>query len=162
MPSLSPPPAPPTRPDDEPALICAIAGNWYAVPLTDVVEVTRSVAVTTPSGDNDAILGYIDFRGDLVPVISARRALTLPERPVSLSDRFVVVRVGSRLTAIQVDAVEGVGAVAVPVDPVASSRSGLAVTRHARASNGSAMLTRLEVRRMVPASDAVDLAAGNS
>lgn len=142
-----------TAPGPDPAelaLILAVAGNAYAIPLADVVEVTRAVAVTTPTGDGGSIIGYIDLRGDLVPVVSGRSALGLPSRDVELSDRFVVVRASGRLAAIQVDSVAGVEPIVAPGDEIAASRQGLAVTRRKGDTRGSAVVTRLDVATLIP------------
>jgi purine-binding chemotaxis protein CheW len=127
-----------------------LAGQFYALPLGDVVEVTRAVAVTAPSGDADRIVGYVDLRGELVPVISGRVALGLAPRATELDDRFVVVHASDRLTAIQVDGIAGVEEIALPIDPSTESRPGLAVTRRLTGAEGSALVTRLDVRALVP------------
>lgn len=142
-----------TAPSPDPAelaLILAVDGNAYAIPLADVVEVTRAVAVTTPSGDSGSILGYIDLRGDLVPVVSGRSALGLASRDLELSDRFVVVRASGRLAAIQVDGVAGVEPIVAANDQSAASRAGLTVTRRSGDTQGSAVVTRLDVARLIP------------
>lgn len=140
---------------DELALICAVAGNRYALPLADVVEVTRSVALTTPSGDVGAVIGYADLRGDLVPVVSARQSLSLSPRPVSVTDRFVVIRTGSRLAAIQVDAVEAVEAILAPSDSPVEATPGLRITRAGAGRRST--VTRVDVDRLVPRVEAAEL-----
>lgn len=140
----------PSNGTEELALICEAAGNLYGVPLHDVVEVTRAVAVTAPSGDVDRTIGYIDLRGDLVPVMSGRAALGLTLRDTELDDRFVVVRASYGLAAVQFDGVAGVEAVLVPVRS-AGPRPGLTVTRRATSTAGSAVVTLLDVGALLPA-----------
>jgi chemotaxis signal transduction protein len=137
-------------PEEELALVCTLAGNVYAIPLGDVVEVTRAVAVTTPSGDAGVTIGYIDLRGDLVPVVSGRMALALPLRDIQIDDRFVVVRADGRLAAIEVDGVEGVERIAVPEGPGSVSGRELTITRRLTTTEGSAVITRIDVRSFVP------------
>lgn len=145
---------------DELALICAVAGNRYALPLADVVEVTRSVALTTPSGDVGAVVGYADLRGDLVPVVSARRSLALSPRPISVTDRFVVIRSASRLVAVQVDAVEAVEAISAPSASSVEATPGVGITR-AGGGHGSTVI-RVDVDRLVPRVEAAELPGDRS
>lgn len=92
----------------ETALIIFVEERRYAVRLADVLEVTPAAALMSPSGGASAFLGYLDLRGDVIPVFGARELLALPPRATRLSDRFVVVRVAGRRAAIMVDRVEGV------------------------------------------------------
>ncbi len=85
------------------ALLIVIDGWRGALPLDSVREVARAVAITPLSGSSGPLLGFINVRGEIVPVADSRAALHLPRREPSLTDRFVLVS----CTA---------GAIAVPVD----------------------------------------------
>jgi chemotaxis signal transduction protein len=148
-------------PGEEMALVCSVAGNAYAIPLGDVVEVTRAVAVTTPSGQAGVTIGYIDLRGDLVPVVSGRMALALPLRDIQIDDRFVIVRAAGRLAAIAVDGVDGVQRIVVPSGPGPASGPELTITRRLTTSKESAVISRIDVGYIVPDPGSASPAAGS-
>lgn len=139
-----------------PALLCEVGARTYAVPLADVVEVTRAVEVVSQTGDPGAVLGHMDLRGEIVPVLSARRILGLPPLPVRPSDRFVVLRASGDAIALQVDRVDGVEVVveghrpdAMAVDPE------LQVARRAGGVDGGGIVSRLGTRTIRARLDAL-------
>ena len=61
-------------------VVCALAGQEYAIPADNVVEVFRFAAVMPLPDSPPWVLGVIDVRGRVVPVVDGRRRLGLPER----------------------------------------------------------------------------------
>jgi purine-binding chemotaxis protein CheW len=53
------------------------------------------------------VLGIINLRGELIPVVSARRRFQLPEKEISPFDHLLVARSSRRRVALAVDAVNG-------------------------------------------------------
>ena len=111
-----------------PSLLVRI-GQWRgALPLDAVVEVVRAVAITPLSGVRSPLLGYVDVRGDLCPVVDARRILRLPRRAVQPDDRMVILGFGPDRLIVPVDEAGRVCAVRVrddvPAETVAPDRSG--------------------------------------
>jgi len=74
-----------------------------ALPLNAVQEVVSAVAITPLSGARGPVLGYVDVRGDICPVIDARRILGLRRRALRPSDRMVVLGLGRSRLIIPVD-----------------------------------------------------------
>lgn len=87
----------------KPALLVRI-GQWRgALPLEAVQEVVRAVAVTPLSGRRGLLLGYVDVRGDVCPVVDARRIFRLRGRELRPTDRMVILGVGTDRLVIPVD-----------------------------------------------------------
>jgi purine-binding chemotaxis protein CheW len=80
----------------------------YGLRLSSVERVLHAVDVTPLPQAPIVAWGVIDVQGQIVPVLSLRRRFGLPERPIAVSDQFVVVRTHHRMVALVVDAVRGV------------------------------------------------------
>jgi purine-binding chemotaxis protein CheW len=86
-------------------LFFRIHGELCALPLDQVVETLRPLAVGSVPGMPDFVLGVSIIRGVPTPVVSGPRLLGAPD---SGSGRWVVVRAGRGTAAVGVDAVLGV------------------------------------------------------
>jgi purine-binding chemotaxis protein CheW len=80
----------------------------YALPLTSVQRVVRTVEVTPLPKAPAIVLGVIDFQGNIIPVMSMRKRFGLPEPETSLSDQFIVADTATRRVALVVNSVTGV------------------------------------------------------
>ena len=149
----------PDGPRPLPALICVINGQRYAIPLGDVLEVTRAAAVTTPSGAESTLVGYLDLRGDVLHVLGGRELLDLPSRPRELGDRFVVVRAGPRRVAIVVDRVDDVEEVTLIAADGTDGDDGMTVGRRARPAEGEGLVALIELSALLAASSTPQAAA---
>ena len=56
----------------------------------------------------DIVLGVVSLHGTVVPVLSMRRRVGLPEVEANLTDQLIVADTASRSVALVVDAVTGV------------------------------------------------------
>jgi purine-binding chemotaxis protein CheW len=79
-------------------VIFRLRGVEHALPVEDVVEVLRMVAITPLAEAPPWVRGVIDLRGRVIPVIDLRRRLGMPEREPDLSTPILVVR-GQGVTA---------------------------------------------------------------
>jgi purine-binding chemotaxis protein CheW len=77
-----------------------------AVPLDAVVRAVRSVAISTMPQKREPFLGWFSFAGSVVPVMSIRKRLGLPEREIAVDDVFLIVRIGQKSVAIVVQDVD--------------------------------------------------------
>lgn len=85
-------------------LVFLLDGQRYALPL-DAVERTIRAAAITPLPQAPAIvLGVLDLRGTILPVLNVRRRFRLPERDIRPSDQFLIARAGERSVALVIDA----------------------------------------------------------
>ena len=73
------------------------------------VECVFAAVAMTPLADAPpAVVGLVNIHGSVLPVISLRRQLGLPERELRPSDRMLLVRGKTRAAVLLVDAVAGV------------------------------------------------------
>lgn len=89
-------------------LVCAVADLRLAVAIDHVSRVIQAVEVSPLQGHGAAVSGYVNLRGDLVPVVDLRRRLGLPQREMELSDHFILVQRGVWSWFLVADGVVGV------------------------------------------------------
>lgn len=80
----------------------------YALPIEAVQEIQQIVEYTSVSGTAAALVGMIDLRGTVVPLIDLRLLLAMPAAPYRLDTPLVFAHVGGRLVAYLVDEVDDV------------------------------------------------------
>ena len=80
----------------------------FALRLSAVERVLRSVAVTPVADAPALIIGVVSMPGRIVPVVDLRVRLDLPSKDLDLSDRFIVARTKRFPLILVVDAVLGV------------------------------------------------------
>jgi purine-binding chemotaxis protein CheW len=166
-----------TRPRDtsEPAVTTAVetllfevSGGRFAIPMCDVIEVVRAVAIRTLPVGPAIMLGIIDVRGEIVPVLDVRVRFGSPTKPLELSDQFIIAQAGPRRVALHVDVALGLEALTVlavedatnlpavlqHVSGVAATAEGLVLIHDLRA-----FLTQAEARALDAAVESSDGAA---
>lgn len=84
-----------------------LAGQRYALPLAAVDQVVRAVEYTVLPKAPDIVLGIINARGRVIPLVNIRRRFRLPEREVALTDQMVIAHTARRSVALLVDDVAG-------------------------------------------------------
>lgn len=80
----------------------------YALRLAAVQGAVRAVALTPLPKAPEIVLGVINLRGAVIPVLNIRRRFALTDRPIDLSDHFLIARTARRTVALWVDSVNGV------------------------------------------------------
>ena len=80
----------------------------YAIPLEQVRNALRMVAVTPVPEGPALLMGLIDLAGNVIPVIDTRARFQHPDREIRLSDQLLVVTTGRRTVALWVDNTWGV------------------------------------------------------
>jgi purine-binding chemotaxis protein CheW len=80
----------------------------YALELTVVERVVRSVEITPLPGAPEIVLGVINLQGRIIPVVNIRKRFNLPWHEPGLADRFIVAHTSMRQIAVVVDSVIGV------------------------------------------------------
>jgi purine-binding chemotaxis protein CheW len=80
----------------------------FALRLTAVERVVRLVEITALPDAPEMVLGVINVHGRIIPAVSLRQRLRLPEREPRLSDQLVVAHTARRTVALLADAVTGV------------------------------------------------------
>lgn len=80
----------------------------YALRLPAIERIVRVVDITPLPQAPDIVLGVINVRGRVIPVVNLRKRFRLPDREISLSDHLVIAHTAKREVAVVVDAVLGV------------------------------------------------------
>ena len=80
----------------------------FALRLAAVERVFAAAEIASLPAAPRIVLGVINIRGRVVPVVDVRKRFGLPTREIALSDQFILGRTGSRSVALLVDAVMGV------------------------------------------------------
>lgn len=85
-------------------VIVSLDERPYALPLCAVERVVRLVEITPLPEAPEPILGVINVQGRIVPALSLRRCLRLPERELRLSDQIIIAHIAQRTVALVADA----------------------------------------------------------
>lgn len=87
----------------------ALAGQGYGLPLDAVVEVAAVPKAIAELPRTEAVLlGVCDYRGQILPVLSARGLLGLAGDALDARGRLVVVRIGGERVGLVVDEVNAI------------------------------------------------------
>ncbi|PKO83555.1 MAG: chemotaxis protein CheW [Betaproteobacteria bacterium HGW-Betaproteobacteria-11] len=89
-------------------LVFALDGERYGLVLSAVDSVVRAVNITPLPQAPDIVLGVVNVRGRVIPVINMRRRFRLPERKIVLTDQLVIARTTRRPVALVADAVSDI------------------------------------------------------
>jgi purine-binding chemotaxis protein CheW len=89
-------------------VVLSLAGRELALHGDDVVEVLRMVAITPIPEAKPWLMGVMNIRGHIAPVIDLRTRLGLPSKEPGLDTPIVVVEVGERRIALTADAIVGI------------------------------------------------------
>jgi purine-binding chemotaxis protein CheW len=77
----------------------------FAAPISMIQEIVEIPAITVVPNVKDYVVGVINLRGHVVPVVDLRKRLNLGERQISLDSRIIVFRVKSRTAGFIVNAI---------------------------------------------------------
>lgn len=100
-----------------------LAEQIYGLPVMQIVQVLRIMAFNVVPNPPDGMLGVIDFRGRVIPLIDLHRVFDLPPGHIGLNTPVLVARVSNRLLGLLVDEVMGVSALPVDVQIFTNGKS---------------------------------------
>ncbi len=86
-------------------LIFQLAGYECAIPCERVQEVISIAATAQSPGQPSTIEGFLNLRGDAIPVVILRRLFALPEIEPGIHTPVIIARLGDTLTGLLVDRV---------------------------------------------------------
>jgi purine-binding chemotaxis protein CheW len=89
-------------------VVFVLDAQRYALRLSAVDRVVRVVHITPLSKAPAIVLGVVNVQGRVIPVISLRRRLRLPDREIALTDQLIVAHTARRPVALVADAVTDV------------------------------------------------------
>ncbi|MBA4396268.1 MAG: chemotaxis protein CheW [Syntrophus sp. (in: bacteria)] len=90
--------------------VFTLDGNKYALRISVVERMLRSVEMTSLPDLPDIVSGIINLQGKVIPVFNVRRRFRLPEREMDVSDHLIIARAQNRTVALLVDEVLGIHA----------------------------------------------------
>jgi purine-binding chemotaxis protein CheW len=132
----------------------AVEGQEYALPIDQVQEIVQAPeSVSHIPNAGNRVLGVIDLRGRLLPVVSMRRVFGLPTTPLEPQNRIVVVSLDDGVVGVVMDTVREV--LRVPHELVAPLPGFVADTGRrsevesvVRLEDGKRLVSVLSVNRM--------------
>lgn len=89
-------------------VVFTIEGQRYALYLSAVERIVHVVEITPLPKAPEIVLGVINVRGQITPVVNVRKRFRLAERQVTMSDRLVLAHTPQRPVALIVDEVTGI------------------------------------------------------
>lgn len=134
----------------ERAVAFRLAGQLYGLPI-DVVQEIQQLAELLPLPDDaPALVGLIELRGAVVPVLDLRSLVGLEDAPYTLETPMVFCRASGHQVCLVVDSVEDV--VDLPPDGVQqpSALYTLADRMLGTVKLGQGVLMLLDIDRLVP------------
>jgi purine-binding chemotaxis protein CheW len=90
------------------ALVFQLDDQEYGISLRCVQEIRSYQAPTRLAGACDYVLGIMDLRGDVVPLIDLRRRLGMPASAFDEFTVVIVITLGDRRVAVVADRVSDV------------------------------------------------------
>lgn len=91
-------------------------GEEYGVDIGSVQEIIRVIQITAVPNAPDFVKGVINLRGRVIPVLSLRKRLDLPDGKLTKNSRIMVVDCGAKVLGLLVDGVSQV--IRIPVASV--------------------------------------------
>jgi purine-binding chemotaxis protein CheW len=89
-------------------VVFELDGREFALPLREVAEILRMVAITPMPEVPRWVVGVINLRGRVIPVIDLRRRLGIEPAEPGLNTPILVVEQGARKLGLIADAVRDV------------------------------------------------------
>lgn len=86
-----------------------IGDELYGIPITDVAEIREPLPITPlpPNGAPPYVLGLINLRGTILPVVDLRRRFDFPIHPDHPDNRLLILHGPGYLVALWTEAVRG-------------------------------------------------------
>jgi purine-binding chemotaxis protein CheW len=132
------------------ACVVLLGGQSFAVDAADAREVVALDATTPVPGAPAAVVGVMNLRGGVLPVVEARSLLGLPPRVGAVErGHALVLADGDRRAAVRIDRVLGLAPLDEVRPPAQTDATGLAVGEISVESGGRATL--LDARAMLAA-----------
>jgi purine-binding chemotaxis protein CheW len=126
---------------DQQVVVFRLEHTSYAVDIAAVSEIVRPQVLTEVPHPPPCVLGVINLRGSIIPVIDLRQRCGLPSVEQTRDTRIVVVQSEGRSVGLQVDAVSEV--IVLPAEAIVSA---VGLVRGAESANLLQGVARLEER----------------
>ena len=80
-----------------------LSDEWFALPLEKVKVVTRLLDVTPVPGASPYVLGVINHKSAIYPLVDIHQLLKIEPQPPTRASRFVIIQQGKYTLALLVD-----------------------------------------------------------
>jgi purine-binding chemotaxis protein CheW len=129
-------------------VVFRIEKSEYALPVGNVGEILRMVAIAPVPEAPEWLAGVINLRGKVIPVIDLRTRLGLPAQPVGLNTPIIVAEHEGQMVGLVADSVAEL--LTVPLDAVEppDARVGTANAVEAVARSGERLILILGLERV--------------
>lgn len=84
-------------------VIFRIDREEYAISVVEVVSIERSQNITSVPRQNKYVLGVIDLRGNVIPIVDLKNILTGSQSVLTDSTRLIIVQVDKQIVGFVVD-----------------------------------------------------------
>ena len=91
-------------------VICKIGIEEYAIPILKVNEIIRlkGITITEVPNTQKYIMGIINLRGEVIPIIDLRMKFNMPAREKDDNHRIIIVNLHEKNVGFMVDSVSEV------------------------------------------------------
>ena len=89
-------------------MVFKLDAQAYALYLSVVEKVVRAAEITPLPKAPEIVLGVVNWRGRVIPVVNMRARFGLPAHEIDLSDQFIFARTMKRVVALIADSVDDV------------------------------------------------------
>ncbi|MBI1870016.1 MAG: purine-binding chemotaxis protein CheW [Chlamydiae bacterium] len=89
-------------------ILFQLGQEWYAVPVSAVVEIVRVGQITSLPSAPIHIIGITSLRGNIISITDPKRLLGLQAVPLTHKNRIIVIQMQDERTGLLVDEVSAV------------------------------------------------------
>ncbi len=131
-----------------------LADGEYGIPINEIQEIDRSSQMTRIPKCAEHIDGITNLRGEVVPVINARKRFNLPTKETDERTRVIIIDVDGKKTGLLVDSVREVlnlatKDIAPPPAAIASAIDQQYISGIGKVDSGKRMIVLLNVTKVV-------------
>lgn len=132
-------------------VVFKVAGADYVLPASEVLHMDAYAGATPVPGTAPHVLGLVQVRGQVVPVIDLRRRFGLAVADAPDGARVIVVRQSDRIVGLLAESAREV----LKLDPAAFKKPPEVITEHAQGfvksviQTGGRLLMRVDLDKIV-------------
>ncbi|MGI6703203.1 MAG: chemotaxis protein CheW [Clostridia bacterium] len=84
-------------------VVFEIEGREFAVDIDSVKTIEKVTEITRVPGTQDFVMGVINLRGEVIPVINTRKRMELEDRGFDSESRIIIINAGDGEVGITAD-----------------------------------------------------------
>src|SRR5689334_12112662 len=89
-------------------VVFKLGNQHYGLPVNTVSKIIQMVAVTELPNLPEGVLGMINYRGKVIPLLDLRQIYEKPVQPISLTSLVIIAQSQAGNIGLLVDGVQGV------------------------------------------------------